>query len=106
MVFTEGDDMAQQFSPERAAPSLTDSVLPGTSDAGPSRLRTEGLDQPIDGHGELGVVIVDQVPRCPIEWEGVAQLLRDPRRTWCPRHVEMDDSPPGVINHDQNVIGR
>ena len=103
VVFTEGDDMVQQFSPERAAPSLADSVLPGTSDAGPRGLRTEGLDQPIDARRELRIVIVDQVPWCPIECEGVAQLLRDPSRTWCPRHVEMDDSPPGVINHDENV---
>ena len=95
VVFTEGDDMIQQLAPYGPDPSLAHTVLPGTSDGGPRRLRTEGLDQPIDARGELGVVV-----RCLIEWERVSQLLRDPSRSWCPRHVEMDDSPPGPIAVD------
>ncbi len=61
VVFTEGDDMVQQLSSEGAIPSLADSVLPRTSDACPRRLRTEGLDRPINGRGQLGVVVVDEV---------------------------------------------
>ena len=61
VVFTEGDDMVQQLSPERACPR---------------RLRTEGLDQPINARGELGVVVVDEVARDLIEREGGAAGLR------------------------------
>lgn len=103
MCFPEQYHVIQQLAPYGPDPSLAKPVLPGTLDGSPRRLRTEGLDQPIDGHGELGVVVVEKVLRDLIEWERIAQLLRDPLRTRCPRHVEMDDSPPGVINHDENL---
>ena len=103
MSFTERYDMVQQLAAYGPDPSLSQPVLPGASDRCPRRLRAERLDQPINGRGELGVAVVDEVARALIEWEGIAQLLCDlfrPRRS---HHVEMDDSPPCMIDHNKDI---
>ncbi len=48
-------------------------------------------------------MVVDEVVRDVIEGERIAQLLRDPSRAWCSCRVGMDDSPPCVIDHDEDV---
>ena len=103
MCFPERYHVVQQLAPYGPDPSLAKPVLPETSDGSPRRIRTERLDQPVDARGEFGVVVVEQVLLDPIEWERIAQLLCDPIRSRCPHHVEVEDSPPCVINHDEDV---
>ncbi len=103
VVFLEGYNMVQELSPERAAPSLAESVLPWASHRPPHRNRAKGPSELVNGAGELGVVVIDQRLGRAFERERFPQLLSDPGCTGCSRHAEVDDRMPGVVDKDEDV---
>jgi hypothetical protein len=72
--------VVDQFSTARAHPALGHTVLPRTSRCDPLRLRAEIANGPLQLGAKTLVAIEDEVLWGGVEWEGFANLLRDPRR--------------------------
>ena len=82
MPFTYNDHMIQQIPAAAADPTLGNTILPRTSEAGSHGLNAEALHCFDHFATEVCTAIKDQVSGGSIEWECLAQLLNDPSAGW------------------------
>jgi hypothetical protein len=75
MPFIHNDHMVQQIASTAADPTLGNTILPRTSEAGSLGLNAEALNCFDHFAAEVCTAIKDQVSGGSIEWECLAQLL-------------------------------
>jgi hypothetical protein len=103
MSFTYNDHMVQQIPAAVADPTLGNTILPRTSEAGSLGLNAEALNCFDHFATEVCTAIKDQVSGGSIEWECLAQLLNDPNAGWMFGRVAVDNPPP-VMRNDEEAI--
>jgi hypothetical protein len=102
MPLTENDDMLQALASHRADEPLDKRVLPGAV-----RRREDFSDpHPLHSLPKLlavdGVAIAQEIGRRGVVREGVDDLLRGPGGGGVLGHIEVDDTPAIVGEHDQD----
>src|ERR1035438_10156086 len=103
MPFVENNHMVKQVPPAIANPTLCNTVLPRTSEAGSCWLDAEAL------HGvdyffiEVCAAIEDQVFGSRVVGECLAQLLDNPGAGRAICEVAMKDTPP-IVGNDEEAV--
>src|SRR5262249_55433347 len=98
----ENDDMFQALAPDRADESLREGILPR------AMWRRENLLDPhaLSAMSELltvdSVTITEEIGWCGVVWEGVDDLLGGPVGGGVLGHIEVDDPPAVVGEHDKH----
>ena len=96
MTVVEDDDMVEELATDAADPTFGDAVLPRAPWGGAGRLRAERSHHRNDLRGEDAVAVEHEVTRSSVEWERLAQLLRNPRRLGVIGHLEVNDPSSAV----------
>ena len=78
----DNDHVVEQVPAAAADPTLSDSVLPWTSEAGSLGLNVEALHRLDYFATEVCTAIKDQVSRGRVEGKCLAQLMNDPSAGW------------------------
>jgi hypothetical protein len=103
MSIIENDHMVEQIAAAVAHPSLGNTVLPRTSEAGSRRLGPEapyGIDHL---RVEAGVPVKNQVARSSVVRERFAQLLNHPGAGRVPGHIAVEDAP-AIMRNDKEAV--
>jgi hypothetical protein len=100
VVLAQHDHVIDEFALAGSDPSLRGAVLPRAPGCGSFRRDADRLDLLQDLVREKGVVVEDQVARCGIVGERLAELLADPGRCWVGGDIEMDDPTPLVVDEE------
>lgn len=103
MPYIEADDVVEQVPAAIANPTLCDTVLPRTSEAGSLRLNAEALYCVDDLRIEVGAAIEDRQARSRVVRKCVPQLLDDPRAGWRFGPIEVEDSST-VMRDDEKAV--
>ena len=103
MPFIHNNYMVKQISTASSDPTLCNTVLPRTSEAGSLELDSETPRSVDDFPIEVCAAIEDQVFRSRVIWECLAQLLNDPGAGRMPGHVEVQITP-AVMSDDEEAI--
>jgi len=103
MAFVHRDDMVQQIMPAALDPPFRHAILPRTLERCPDRSHVQGSN----GHGNLksvfAVSIKYQKTGSRSERECLPQLLNDPEACRMFGHVEVQDAPTIVTDHEEAV---
>ena len=101
MAFVENDDVIEQVSAATTHKAFGNAVLPRAAEAGAFGLDAEALDRVDHLFAEVRGAVEDQILRCRVVRESLAQLLRDPRarRTPCDAEVR---NPPSIMRSRRN----
>src|ERR1035438_5952687 len=103
VAFIDNDHMVEQVSAGAADPTLGDTVLPWTSEAGSLGLNVEALHCFDYFATEVCTTIKDQVSRGRVEGKCLAQLLNDPRAGWIFGRLAVENPPP-VMRNDEEAV--
>jgi hypothetical protein len=103
MLLVQDDDMVQDFAVTRANPALGNSVLPGCLHAGLFWFQPRGLQEGDHISIEFRIAIEDRVPIRTRFWESLTQLLDNPLRGGMPRHVEVQNPAPSMLDDEEAV---
>jgi hypothetical protein len=103
MPLVEDDDVIEQVPAAVADKALGDAVLPRASEAGPLGLNAEALHCVDDIFAEVRRPVEDQILRCRVVRESLAQLLRDPRAGRMPGDAEVQNPPSIMRDHEETV---
>ena len=103
MPLAEDDHVVEQISAAISDPTLGDTVLPRTTEAGSLRLDADALHSLDHFVVELCPAIKNQVAGRRVVWECLAQLLDDPGAGRMFGHIAMRDLPP-VMRNDKEAV--
>src|ERR1035438_524369 len=92
-----------QVTAAAANPSLSDAILPRTSEAGPLGLDAEAFHCVDHLVVEVCCTVEDQVTRDRIVWKGFTQLLDDPRAGRVFGDAAAQDSAPIMRDYEETV---
>ena len=101
MSFAEHDDVVKALTPDRADDPLGIRVLPGATRGNDHLLDSQRADALLEHLPVDGVPVTEQIARGPAKGERFDDLLGGPRRCGMSRHVEVDDPPTLVTEHDE-----
>src|SRR5205807_2710055 len=103
VAFTGRNDVVQQITPTTLHPPLCNPILPRTLDRGSNR--TDVHRPYCDGNLQaiLGVPIEDEKSRSRLIGESLPQLLNDPTTGGMSCDIEMQDTPPTVMDDKEAV---
>ena len=98
----ENDNVVQALAPNRTDESLREGVLPRAM-RGRENLTDSHVFHPLpEGVAVDCVAVAEEVGRCGVLREGVHDLLGGPVGGGALGHVEVDDAPAMVSEHDEN----
>jgi hypothetical protein len=103
MLLVHRDDVIQQVPPTAFDPALRDAILPGTLERGPHRPHVEGSYRCGNLKPVLPVPVKDQESGSRPRRKGFPQLLNRPQAGRVLGHVEMQNLPAVVGNHEKAV---
>jgi hypothetical protein len=103
MVFIDHDQMVEQIAAAAPNEAFGHTVLPRALKTGSFGLNAEVPDQLNDFIIEVCTAVEDQVWRRGIIWKGFAQLLHHPCARRIPRHIEVQDAPPVMGDHEEAI---
>ena len=95
--------MIEQLSTHAADPTFRRSILPRAPDTGVQRLQITGSQELEDVISEFGIMVAQHLTVRAGKWECFSWLLHDPIACWTERHVEMQNAPAIVINHEEAI---
>lgn len=99
----EDDDMVEALSPHRADKPLRVRILPRRARRRPDLGDAHTAQAAGHGVAEDPVVVMDQQTRGRVEGEGVLQLPDDPRCRGRSGHIEVDNTPPRVMEKHKDI---
>ena len=100
--FAEDEDMIQTLPPDRADEPLCEGILPRAVRRREDFIDSHALHSVAKLLAVDLVTIVKQKGWCGVVWEGVHDLLGGPVGGGVLSHVEVNDVPPIVSEHDEN----
>ena len=103
MALVDDDRMVEQIPPTVANPSVGNTVLPRTSEAGPLGLNAEALYGVDHLRIETGPAVENQVAGRRVIGERLAQLLNDPGAGRMSGNVAVKNAPP-VMGNDEEAV--
>jgi len=103
MVFIQYDHMVEQVSSTVADPTLGNSILSRTSEAGPFGLDAEALHETGDLFIEVRRPVEDQIFCGVFVRECLSQLLNDPGTAWMSGNVPVQNTP-SVMGDDEEAV--
>ncbi len=103
MPLAEDNDVLEQLSATTQDPAFGSSILPRAPVRDTNGFDAERPDALDDGRAEDGVTVEDEIPRCSIVGESLAQLLHHPRCRRIECGVEMHDVATAVLDDKETV---
>jgi hypothetical protein len=102
MSLIDGDDVVQTLATDGPDDAFDLGILPGRAWRGPDGGEAECFGDAVE-HGVEGRVAIMEYESCGgVVWEGLAKLLAGPRGCGMPRHVDVHDAAPIVVEDDEN----
>ena len=103
MLFVPGNDLVQELAAAASDPALRETILPGCLYTRALRFEPGGFEEVENFPIELRIMIQNYVPVGIGFREGFPQLLHDPRGSRMASDMEMQDSPPLVLDDEKAV---
>jgi hypothetical protein len=103
MGLVHRDHVVTQITSATFDPPLSDSILPRTFDRCSNRANIQGADRSGNLAAELRVAVKDQESRSSLKRKRFSQLLNHPGTCGMTRHIEVQDLPPVVTDHEKAV---
>src|ERR1022692_4360114 len=103
MAFIHRNDMVEQVSSAALNPTFRDAILPGTLEGGPHRLHLQGSNRCGNLKSVLPIPVKDQKPGSRLERKRFPQLLDGPQAGRVLGHVEVQDAPTVVADHEEAI---
>src|SRR5579864_4248320 len=101
--FVEHEHMVQALAPNRTNDALDVGPLPGGSRGTQHFLDTHVSHLSPEGIAEDSIAVAQQVARKLIKGESFSQLLSRPGRRRMRSHIEMDNAPPVMSQHQKHI---
>src|SRR5438093_11341372 len=100
VVFIEDDHMIEKLATNRSHVAFRGPILPGALERRSLRMDSKPRRGASDVSREDRVVVEDEIAMHRVIGEGLSQLLDHPLRRRMARHVEMEDAPSSVVEHE------
>ena len=102
MPLAQDEDMVQTLAPDRADEPFRERILPRTVGRGEDFIDAHALHSVPERRAVDAVAIAEEVGRRGVVREGLHDLLGRPVRGGVLGHVEVDDAPAMVGEHDED----
>lgn len=102
MSLVKHDDVVETLAAHRADHAFHVRILPRGPRRGPHTCQSEGRDRTAERVIEDRIASVEKIARRHLPGKGLAQLLARPRRCRVRRHVDVEDAPPLVGEHNED----
>ena len=100
-AFVHSDNVVQELAADASHPALCDAILPRCLHTGALRFETSRLEEFENFGFELRITIQNHVPVGVRFRKSFTQLLHDPGSSWMASDIEMQDSPPLVLDDEK-----